>query len=132
MHVRKPPEPQKANPFSGFGAAFNSSLKAASKVAVGEGGQNSGNKGRPVNPFARFGNMTQHGRGLGNSQHGGQALNKSQHGSNKAENNVPAINLAGFNQFRKNTMARMRNAGDFPPGTTAANNSVSSSSRKPS
>eukprot|EP00934_Nitzschia_sp_Nitz4_P001500 Nitzschia sp. Nitz4//scaffold102_size76354//68242//72276//NITZ4_005643-RA/size76354-processed-gene-0.28-mRNA-1//1//CDS//3329532282//1500//frame0 len=84
---RKPSEQHQAqlnNPFSGLGVAFNNSLKAASKAATGgNDGQN-----RARNPFARF--------GVSNAPPA-------------AEGGGGMMNLAGFNQFRKNTMARMRN-----------------------
>lgn len=127
VEQRKNPEPPKANPFAGIGAAF----KAASKAAAGD----TGNKGRVINPFARF---NQQGRNLGNSQHGGGVLGTSRHGlggsrhgmglggsrhglgnskhGQTTEGQVPGIgmakNLAGFNQLRKNAFSRVRSSGD--------------------
>jgi hypothetical protein len=73
---------QKAGGFAGFGASLNNSMKAA-------------NKQQPArNPFARFG-------GLGSSA-----------GATKStESKGPAMvnHFAGLNQFRKNTMAMMKN-----------------------
>ena len=85
---------EKANPFSGFGAAINSSLKAGTKPS-----SDSSNVAKiPRNPFARFGSG---GGGGGNSTSGGGMANSS------GKNPSMASHLAGFNRFRKNTMARM-------------------------
>jgi hypothetical protein len=93
-------------------------LKAASKVAGGDSGL-AVNKGRVMNPFARFnvGGMQQPSKNLDASQHGtsqhGISLGSSQHGKKgDSLTQGPAIamakNLAGLNQFRLNTFVRKR------------------------
>ena len=79
----------KANPFSGFGAAVNNSRIISKPTSLGS--SNSATKQNlPRNPFARFGMSN-----LGNTQ--------------TANKGVGMANpLAGLNQFRKNTVARMR------------------------
>lgn len=123
VEQRKVPELPKANPFAGFGAA----LKAASKVASGDGG-NAGNRGRVINPFARFNvASSQHGKNLDISQHGTSQHGNSQHGMNlgtsqhgkKGDSQGSGIamakNFAGLNQFRLNTFSRIRSTGDSAP-----------------
>jgi hypothetical protein len=97
--AKKPVEQPKANPFSGFGAALNNSLKVTTKTAASETSSPT-NIARPRNPFARFGMSN-----LGNAQPAKKADNAS----------AGAVNhFAGLNILRMNTMARMRSGAGEP------------------
>jgi hypothetical protein len=94
---------QKANPFSGLGAAINASLKAGTKSSSDASQTSAPIKSIPRNPFARFG-----GGGGGGS--------------------IPLGKNPGmaFNQFRKNTMARM-----MVPGKESHSTQQSTPSKSP-
>lgn len=81
---------QKANPFSSLGAAFNNSLKGNKANVTPAPATAAPAPAR--NPFAMFGNL-------------GSAQNPT-----KAEKKGPGMtnHFVGFNQLRKNTMARIR------------------------
>jgi hypothetical protein len=89
---------QKANPFSGLGAALNNSLKVNKASTPSTAASAPAPAPAPVrNPFAMFGN-----------------LGSTQNPTTKAEKKGPGMtnHFAGFNQLRKNTMARIRVPGN--------------------
>lgn len=132
------------NPFKGFGAALNNTLKSASTIAAGNnsaaGNYSYGNTANSTtsdgeakssssttalpnvlkrNPFSRFG-------GTGTTTNDDAKKTPTVEGSTSINSGTPSIVVPGFgslNQFRKTTMARMQqgqrnpNTTDGPTGT---------------
>ena len=98
------------NPFKGFGAAFNNTVKVANSNNTNTGTTDAQSDVNPTqavgvpnvlkrNPFARFG-------GGGSKQQQPQAAPPEK--KQPSATATAARGLAGLNQFRKSTMARMR------------------------
>jgi hypothetical protein len=112
------------NPFKGLGDAFSNTMKSSPVAQRKVPEQQQEKPAAPVvvqsvlkrNPFAR----ARFGGGLGASSHGPQEQPAAK---------PTGGGFGGFNQFRKNTMARMR--GQTEGGTTPAQEAVSSDSSKP-
>ena len=100
-------EQTKSNPLSGLGAALNNSLNktGAKKNPSNNPDINAGNNNQSVlqrNPFARF------GMGSNNNNNNNPTASKKNDGGGTGG---MTNKFAGLNQFRKNTMSRMRVGG---------------------